>query len=325
VALVYPLLVTLPYYQSIGILAMLYVGMAVAFDLVVGRVGALSLAQPVFLGIGAYTAGILSSKHDTNFVWEVLLGGAIAALAALVIGIPAFRLSMHSFAMATLAFGISGTLIARNWISVTGGPLCTTGIAPLNVAMFGFNFTPDTYVGQYYVALFLALLIIAVVLMLTRRRIGLALTAVRDDDILAGSRGVWPMEYRLLAFAVSAAMTAMVGAYLAHMQTVVCPNIVDMSYTIELLIMVFIGGRGSLRGVITAAVLFTALPQVLRLADQWRLVLYGLILVVIVTTVPDGIEQLYRKLDKLLRRHPPEGQAAPDSAEPGPVKTGAVQ
>lgn len=319
VAVTFPLLVSVPYYQSIAILALLYVAMAVAFDLVVGRIGALSLAQPVFLGIGAYTAGILSSRFQTNFLLEALAAAALAATAALFIGIPSFRLSMHSFAMATLAFAVGGQLIAKNWIGLTGGPLCTTGIPPLHIGLFGFSFEAATYVGQYYVALALALLAIGVVTALTRRRIGLGLTAVRDDDVLAAARGLWPTELRILAFVVSGALTALVGAFMAHMQTVVCPNTMDMSYTIELLIIVFIGGRGSLRGVVTAALLFTALPQVLRMADEWRLVIYGAILVVIVVSVPDGIEQLYRKFDRSRRRRP----QPPATKEASDVRTEA--
>lgn len=308
-AVAFPLVITVPYYQSIAILALLYIALAVAFDLVVGRIGALSLTQPVFLGVGAYSAGILSARLGTNFWVEAFVAVVLAAFGALIIGIPSFRLSMHSFAMATLAFAIGTQLIARNWIGLTGGPLCTTGIRPLRIPFPGGSFQPVTYTGLYYVALGIAALAAGTVAWIVQRRLGLGFTAVRDDDILSAARGLWPMELRLVAFAVSAALTALVGVFMAHFQTVVCPNVMDMSYTLELLIMVFIGGRGSLRGVITAAVLFTVLPQFLRLTEEWRLVIYGALLVFIVTTIPDGIEYLYRNVGRAIsarRIRPPQ-------------------
>lgn len=323
-AVVFPLVVANPYYLDVGILVMLYIALAVAFDLVVGRIGALSLAQPVFLGIGAYTAGILSSRMNLSFLPIAGISVVLAVAAAILIGIPAFRLSMHSFAMATLAFAVSGVLIAKNWSSVTGGTLCTTGVKPLRLDLMGFSFTPAGLAQLYYVALGIAVVSVAVVAWLSSRRFGLGMTAIRDDPILGSARGIWPNEIRIGIFALSAAMTSVVGAYMAHLQTVVCPNVMEMTYTVELLIIVFIGGRGSLRGVVTAAILFTTLPQFLRIAEEWRLVIYGALLVVIVTTAPDGIEHFYRQAAKLVRRVTGRGERNGTPSPAGPATKDAA-
>lgn len=291
---VFPLLVQIPYYQNIATMAMFYIALAVAFDLVVGRVGALSLAQPVFLAIGAYTAAILNSQFQTGFLLEAAVAAGIAVVSAILIGIPAFRLSTHAFAMGTLAIAVSAGLVANNWIDVTGGPMCTVGVGPLYFEPFGPGSGLQGPAQIYYVAFGIAILTVATVWWISRRRVGLGLTAVRDDDLLASARGLWPTELRIGAFAISAALTALVGVVMAHLQTVVCPSIVDMNYTIVLLIMVFIGGRGSLRGVVTAAVVFTVLPQLLQMADQWRMVIYSMLLLVIVLVLPDGFERLFQ-------------------------------
>ncbi len=309
VAAALPLVITTPYYISTAITCLTFIGLAVAFDLVVGRIGALSLAQPVFFGFGAYAAAILSSRYHAPLALEVLVSVVGAIAVALAIGIPSFRLSLHAFAIGTLGLAISAQLVAQNWVPVTGGPLCVTRILPIQLGPIAV----EDLTGQYYVILGIAAFCVLAVWWLARTRLGLAFTAVRDDPVLADARGLNPTHLRLVAFSISAVLSAMVGLFVAHFQTVICPDSLGFSYTVSLLIMVFIGGRGSLRGVVSAAVIFTALPQVLRLADEWRLVIFGLILLVTVTTFPDGLENVYRSLGRLLAgRGQRPGQVAPD-------------
>lgn len=309
-AILFPLVVTTPFFLSTATVAVMFVALAVAYDLVVGRVGALSLAQPLFLGIGAYSAAILSSQFGQVFVVEAAVAMAAAMILAFLIGIPAFRLNLHAFAIATLAFSVTGLLVAHNWIDVTRGALCITGIPALTIGVPPATVVVDSYAGMYWVILAIASGVVALILFITRRRLGLALTAVRDDDVLASARGLWPTELRILAFVVSAGLTGLVGAFLAHHQRVVCPTTLDLPVTVTLIIMVFMGGRGSLRGVVTAAVVFTAAPQILRLAAEWRLVIFGTLLLLVVTVFPDGIEQAFQALEsrwrKLRARRGPE-------------------
>lgn len=293
-SLLLPVLLPVPYYVSTAVTALMFVALAVAFDLVVGRIGALSLCQPVFFGFGSYAAAILSSRFDWTFlpVLAVTLVGSVVL--ALAIGIPSFRLSLHAFAIGTLGFATIAMLVAKNWVGVTGGPLCTTGVPPLT--LFGIDLS--SLGSQYYLILGIAIVTVAAAFGISRSRLGLALTAVRDDPVLASARGFHPTSFRLTAFGVSAALSGTVGVFNAYFQSVVCPENLDMSYTTALLIMVFIGGRSSLRGVVTAALLFTALPQLLRLADEWRLVIYGLLLLVVVIAVPDGLERAFRAVGR---------------------------
>ncbi|SCL27137.1 amino acid/amide ABC transporter membrane protein 2, HAAT family [Micromonospora pallida] len=300
-AVVLPLLLPVPYYLSTAITALMFVALAVAFDLVVGRIGALSLCQPVFFGFGSYAAAILSTRYGWSFGATLVVSALAAVVVALAIGVPSFRLSLHAFAIATLGFATIAVLLAKNWVGLTGGPLCTTGVPAMT--LFGAELTSLT--AQYYVVLGLAALAVGVVFGVSRSRLGLALTAVRDDPVLAAARGLSPTAFRLAAFGLSAALSATVGVFNAYFQSVVCPENLDMSYMTALLIMVFIGGRGSLRGVVSAALLFTVLPQLLHLAEEWRLVIYGLILLAVVIAVPDGLERLFRTTGRLGRPAPP--------------------
>jgi ABC-type branched-subunit amino acid transport system permease subunit len=146
----------------------------------------------------------------------------------------------------------------------------------------------------------------------------MAYTAVRDDPILAAARGLATTPLRLSAFAISAAMSAAVGVLFAHYQTVVCPAQMDIYIMELLLIMVFVGGRGSLRGVVLAAVVFTVLPEYLRVAAAWRVVVFGALLLFVVTFAPGGFEQGFRTAERLLaRRSRRPGESAPaKNAEP---------
>jgi ABC-type branched-subunit amino acid transport system permease subunit len=147
----------------------------------------------------------------------------------------------------------------------------------------------------------IAALTVAIVYLITRLRLNLAFTAVRDDPLLASARGLWPLRFRLGAFGLSAACSALAGVFAAHFQTVICPDSLDFSYMTALLIMVFIGGRASLRGVVAGAIAFTIVPELLRVTVQWRLAIYGLILLVVVTTFPDGLEHLFSMTGRQLR------------------------
>ncbi|MPZ74840.1 MAG: hypothetical protein GEU74_16785 [Nitriliruptorales bacterium] len=296
VAAAFPLLVQNPFYFSIGITALIFVGLAVAFDLVVGRIGALSLTQPLFFGFGAYVAALLSVHADTNFWVEAGVGAVGAVVLAVLVGIPSFRLSLHSFAIGTLGFAAIGQVVAENWVQVTRGPYCVTGVAPLRLPFPGGTFMAVTLSQQYYVILAVAALIVAAVFVLTRVRLDLAFTAVRDDPVLASARGLSPNGFRIGAFGASAAFSAVCGAFAAHFQAVVCATSLGFAYTTALLIMVFVGGRASLRGVVAAAVIFTAVPQLLRVTDEWRLTIYGLMLLVVVLVFPDGLERLIGKV-----------------------------
>jgi ABC-type branched-subunit amino acid transport system permease subunit len=284
------------YVVHVLIFTALFAALALSYDLVVGHVGSLSLAHPAFFGVGAYTAAILSTRFGWTFLADlaaaVVLAGAVAALA----GVPLFRLTEHAFAVGTLGFALVAWIVATNWVEVTRGPLCITGIPKPALGLPGGpSLAIATLPAYYWLSLAALGGVIALYRGLTTFRLGRAFHAVRDNEPLAAAAGIDPLRYRMLAFTIGGALAGGVGALYVHYLSVVCPEEMTIALTVNLLVIVFLGGVGSLRGVLLGAVLFTALPEALRLAPTWRLVIYGLLLLVIVIRSPGGLEDLLRR------------------------------
>jgi ABC-type branched-subunit amino acid transport system permease subunit len=276
------------YILHVLIFTAFFAALALSYDLVVGHVGSLSLAHPAFFGIGAYTAAILATRVGWPFLVAVLGAVLAAAVVAALVGVPLFRLAEHAFAVGTLGLAVVASVVANNWVEVTRGPLCVTGIPKPRLGPLAITTLP----AFYWLAL--AALVAVVILYhgLTTFRLGRSFHAVRDNEPLAGAAGIDPLKYRLLAFTLAAAIAGGVGALYVHYLSVMCPEEMTVALTVNLLVIVFLGGVGSLRGVLIGALLFTALPEVLRLAPTWRLVIYGALLLLVVIRSPGGLEAL---------------------------------
>src|SRR5262245_20652597 len=279
------------YIVHVLIFTALFATLALSYDLVVGHVGSLSLAHPAFFGVGAYTAAILATRVGWPFVVAVLGAVLAAAVVAALVGVPLFRLVEHAFAVGTLGLAVVASVVANNWVQVTRGPLCVTGIPKPRLGPLAITTLP----AFYWMALLALLAVVLLYRGLTTFRLGRAFHAVRDNEPLAGAAGIDPLKYRLLAFTLAAAIAGGIGALYVHYLSVMCPEEMTVALTVNLLVIVFLGGVGSLRGVLVGAVLFTALPEVLRLAPTWRLVIYGMLLLLVVIRAPGGLESLLRR------------------------------
>ncbi|MDR7574079.1 MAG: branched-chain amino acid ABC transporter permease [Armatimonadota bacterium] len=293
VGLLAPLVLSTPYLRHILIIGVLNIALALSFDLLAGHLGHVSLAHPAFFGVGAYAAAVLNAR------WSLPVGGTFvaalvsSALLALLVSAPFFRLSELSFAVGTLGLSLVTQAVANNWISVTGGPMCITGIAYPARGLLAIGGVPQ--LGAYYLAFGIGVLAVALYALLTTGRLGRTLAAVQGDEILAGAFGVNPLHYKVLVFTMSAASAGVVGAFYAHYTTVICPDDLSPLHTLNLLVMVFVGGLGSLRGVIVGAVLFTILTEAARFAEALSQLAYGVILLAVILFAPDGIEAIFRR------------------------------
>jgi branched-chain amino acid transport system permease protein len=284
------------YVLHVLIFTALFAALALSYDLVVGHVGSLSLAHPAFFGVGAYTAAILATRATWPFLAD--LGAAVlaAALLAALVGVPLFRLVEHAFAVGTLGLALVAWIVANNWVEVTRGPLCITGIPkPVLGLPGGPGLAVTTLPGYYWLALAALGGVVVLYRRLTTFRLGRAFHAVRDNEPLAGAAGIDARKYRMLAFTLGAGLAGGVGALYVHYLSVMCPEEMTIGLTVNLLVIVFLGGVGNLRGVVVGAILFTALPEVLRLSPTWRLVIYGALLLVVVVRAPEGLESLLRR------------------------------
>jgi ABC-type branched-subunit amino acid transport system permease subunit len=290
------------YFVHIGALTCVYIILVLSYDVVVGQLGAISLAHPAFYGIGAYTAGILSTRYDSPFLLNIVLGAILAGVFALLIGFPSFRLSSYTFAMGTLGLALVAQLVATNWIPVTKGPLCLSNIPPVSIGIPGmFNWTAAGTRDDYYVSLALAILVALTIRQVLRSPIGRAFQAIRDDEILAESRGINLLRYRLVGFAFSAMLSGVAGAYVAHFIKVICPTLLAVDVSLTLLIIVFLGGVGNMAGIVAGAVVFTLIPEYLRITSAWRPLIYGVILLLFIVFAPQGFAGLIESGQNRLR------------------------
>lgn len=295
-----PSVVTSNYIIHVFINTALFLLLALSYDLVVGHVGLLSLAHPAFFGIGAYTVAIMAGKAGWMWSFPLLAAAAaiVAVVAGIVIGIPSLRLSSRSFAIGTLGFAMVAEVVANNWISVTEGPMCIVGIPPARLTVFGQGMTISTVPQYYFLIMVLAVGAMFAYERIVHGRIGRSFRAVRQDEALAAAFGINPQRYKLTAFLIGAGAASVAGAFYAHYSGVVCPDELSIMYTINLLIILFGGGTASLLGISLGAVVFTALPELLRFSTDARMTIYGAMLLVIVLFYPGGLRAMAEALMK---------------------------
>ncbi len=280
-----PFLTSSNYIIGVGISALIFTVAAAALNLVYGFAGLLSFAQLGFWGIGGYAAALTVVTFGGSFwegvLWAALLNGAIA----LVVGYPTLRTNRHAFVISTLTFALLVTLIARDWVSLTRGPLGIPNLPPPQA--FGQLF--DTPAKFYWIAWAFAVAMIAFLYALCSSRIGRTLVAIKQNEPLTRAQGISPMPYKLAAFALSAAITGAAGGVYCFELRIIDPTFLDFYYMQTFLIIVIIGGAGSFWGVIAAGIALSALPEVLRFSDDLRMIIYGVILVAAMFVMPSGV------------------------------------
>lgn len=281
-ALLLPLIVTSPYVLHVAVMTGIYVVLVQSMNIVLGYCGLLSLASPAFFGIGAYIATLLALRLGWDSSFTVALSAVGGAVAAAIIGFPSLRVSRHAFVIVTLAATLLLQLVALNWEDLTRGSL---GLANIPAPRFlGLQIT--TRIQWYYACAAAAASAILCTWLVVGSRFGRAMIAARDNEQLAIACGIDAFRTRLFAFSLSGAFAAVAGALYAHFITYIDPGVFGFSVSETLLIMVIVGGSGTLWGPVAGAVVFTALPEILRLAPEVRSLLYGAILLGIVVWQP---------------------------------------
>lgn len=235
--------------------------------------GLLSLANAAFMGIGAYTAALLTLNLEWPFPVALACGALAPSAVALLIGVPTLRLSGVYLAMATLAFGEVCRVAIINF-EFTGGPEGLNGIALLT--------------AWWHIALIL-LVVIYGLARLRRSRIGRAFKAIKEDEVAARLMGIHVDRYKLIAFTLGAFIAGLAGALNAHYTFFVSPREYGFENAVDILTMTVLGGISSLIGPIMGATILTLLPEALRFLDQYRLAVNGVILILVVLFLPTGL------------------------------------
>jgi branched-chain amino acid transport system permease protein len=305
-----------PYWIYVATLAGIYVCLALGLNIVVGLAGLLDLGYVAFYAIGAYSSALISVTFPEYWwalwLWvpcSVLLAGGLGVL----LGFPTLRLRGDYLSIVTLGFGEIIRIILGNWDSVTNGPKGLSGIpsprlgsysldqgvpvldflGPLiwdqQVAVWGKE------VNYYLLTVAYALFIALVASRLDTSRLGRAWRAIREDELAARSMGVDTTRVKLLAFGIGASFAGIAGLLFAHIQGFIDPMSFIFMESAIILCMVVLGGTGSLRGVVVGAVLLAVLPEKLRDFQDYRMLVFGMVLVVMMILRPEGLLPPKRK------------------------------
>jgi len=286
-ALLAPLVVQNQYALHIGILIMFSVMLATSFNLIVGYVGEFPLGHTAFLGVGAYTAALFSTRLALPFHVAVLAAPLVAAVFGLVIGAITLRLRGPFFVIVTLCFAEVLRLIANNWIDLTNGPMGISGIAKPAWAIEGDMLQQKmTY---YYTGVLLAAVSLFVSYRFVYSNIGRAAVAVRENRFVAQSIGVSPFYLGLITFVLAAGIAGLAGGFYANYVSFVGPEVFGFSFMISMIIMVLAGGKGTLIGPVVGAVIVVLLEEYLRDFKELRFSIFGLVVMAVVLFLPRGI------------------------------------
>lgn len=258
--------------------------LAVSLNLVTGILGQLVLGHAGFMLAGAYAAALFTKNAglslSVSFPIGLLLGGLLAALFGVVIGIPALRLRGDYLAIITLGFGEIIRVVSIN-LKITNGAMGLGGIGSLQ--------TRDNPAGLFIYAFVIAALLIFLSFTFGRSRHGRAVISIREDEIASEAMGINTTYYKLFAFVLAAFFAGVAGGLAAHQTGMIDPAKYDFNRSVEILIMVVLGGMGSITGSVISASVLTLLPEVLRGFAQYRMLVYSVILILVMLFKPSGL------------------------------------
>jgi len=295
-------------------LAGIYLISATGLNLLTGNTGQISLGQAAFMAIGAYASAIISGYIGVPFVFLVVMGGTLAALASVVVGVPSLRLRGLYLALATVAFQFIVEFVIYRGAPLTGGAAGLSVPAP---SVLGISL--DTDHRYYYAVLVGTLAMLMLARNLLRTRVGRAFMAVRDRDIAAEIAGINVTRYKILAFAVSAFYGGVAGSLLAHQLRYITPESFTLLHSVTLTAMIIIGGLGSVLGSVLGAVFMVLLPEAIRLGVgavsgrfpvlEMRFAflqdgIFGLIIILFLMFEPGGLVGTWRSVKTYWRTWP---------------------
>jgi len=274
----------------------MYLLLSMGLNLMIGGVGLFALCSPLFFGVGAYTSALVSTELGFSFLVGLALAIIFSAIMAYVVGTFALRVSYHSFAIITLAFMIIVQLIVYDWVSLTKGPMGIPGIPRASISLPSIGtLTFNTPVRLYYLMFMLIVISVLVFYRIQNSRVGRTFISIKEDEPLAEAYGVDAKRYKMIAFIIGGIFGGIAGSYYAHYIRFVSPEIISMYLLTTLMIIVIVGGSGYLEGVIIGALLFTIIPEALRLTPELRDLIYSIVLIVIVIRAPEGVYGRYRE------------------------------
>ena len=273
------------YYIDVLTITGIYTILALGLNIVVGLAGLLDLGYVAFYAVGAYSYGILNTDFGIPFWPALIIGALLAAFTGMLLGMITLRLGGDYLAIVTLGFLMIVHLILNNWDSITHGPNGILGIKGPSIG--GFVFSEPIHF--YYLILAISIFAIAVISRINNSWIGRTWIAMREDEIAASAMGINTTKMKILAFALGASWAGIAGVFFAGRYAFISPESFTFLETVLVLSMVVLGGMGSITGVIIGAALLTILPEVFRGFQDYRMLVFGGVLVLMMVFRPQGL------------------------------------
>lgn len=287
---------------------------AIGLNILTGFTGQISIGVGAFLGVGGYTAAILTSTAGLSFWVALPLAGVTTAVVGGLFGIPSLRLKGLYLAIATLAAQVVILFIITRWVSLTGG---TSGMSLSRPSIGGFSFSSN--MSYYYLCITILILTTLYATNLIRTRTGRAFLAVRDRDVAAQIMGINLFQYKVMAFAISSFFVGIAGALLAHYTMIVSPEFYSIDVSIEYLAMILVGGLGSVFGSIVGALFITLLPvgldivinyltgffpSIYQILSAFKELVFGLVIILFLIFEPGGLAHIWTNIKNYFRLWP---------------------
>lgn len=297
------------YMIDVGITCLIYIVLGLGLNIVVGLAGLLDLGYIAFYAVGAYSYSLLNLNFGIPFWLCLPMGIVLGAICGCIIGYPTLKMRGDYLAIVTMGFGEIIRLVLNNWDKLTKGPNGLMGMAKPTLIYPAFTDAGLQWVSYplkslhalFYLILIFAVLTVIGVSRLDNSRIGRAWVAIREDETAAELSGVPTIWLKLLAYAMGAAFASVVGAFFAAKLSYTNPNFFIFMESCIVLCIVVLGGVGSIPGVILAAVLLTAVPEIFRELQDYRMLAFGLAMAIMMVLRPAGLIPASRRKRELLR------------------------
>lgn len=280
-----PILIENQYIMHIAVLSLMYILLASSLNVIVGYTGQYNIGHVAFYAIGAYTAAIISTRFEVNFLIVILLSGLVASLFSLFLGLPTLRLRGIFFAFTTLGFAEITRLTILNWRSLTRGPFGIPGI-PIP-KLFGISLSSNTHF--YFMIFILLLLMLLMTYRIKNSRIGRAWISIREDEEASASMGVDTFKYKIMNLMYGTFWAGVGGAFFAYFAGYVSADSFILDESFRFFAMVLVGGTGTLAGPILGGAVLTILPQIFRSFARYQMIIYGIAILFIIHYKPEGL------------------------------------
>ena len=288
-AIVAPFFIESGYVMHTLIMASIYAILTMGLNMITGFAGQLSLGHAAFFGVGAYTSALLTIKLGLNFFLALSCSVGLAGIMGVILGFPALKLKGPYLVICTIGFVEIMHEIFLNWIGLTRGPMGIVDIPyppTLTLGSWTIDFTVSLH--YYFLVLVLTVITFVIIISLVNSKMGRALKAIREDEIAAECSGVNITYYKLVAFSIGAAFAGIAGSLYAHYIGYISPDSFVLLESINILVMLVLGGMGTMVGPIIGAVGVTFLLEYIRFLAEFKLIFYGIVLMLIMVVAPGG-------------------------------------